>query len=89
MQRYPDGTAEGMVAGAFRFLQFDFGGGIHYLRFNDTSAVADNFVWTGAGVYRAGGTARIAIVGASAITLTGLTTPPEDQVRERATWTPG
>jgi hypothetical protein len=54
LQRYPDGTAEGMVAGAFRFLQFDFGGGIHYLRFNDTSAVADNFVWTGAGVYRIG-----------------------------------
>lgn len=54
LQRYPDGTAEGMVAGAFRFLQFDFGGGIHYLRFNDTSAVADNFVWSGAGVYRLG-----------------------------------
>lgn len=54
LQRYPDGTAEGMVAGAFRFLQFDFGGGIHYLRFNDTSAVTDNFVWSGAAVYRVG-----------------------------------
>jgi hypothetical protein len=54
LQRYPDGTAEGMVAGAFRFLQFDFGGGIHYLRFNDTSAVTDNFVWSGAAVYRLG-----------------------------------
>jgi hypothetical protein len=54
LQRYPDGTAEGMVAGAFRFLQFDFGGGIHYLRFNDSSAVADNFVWSGAAVYRVG-----------------------------------
>ncbi len=54
LQRYPDGTLEGMAAGAFRFLQFDFGGGIHYLKFSDSSAVADNFVWTGAAVYRVG-----------------------------------
>lgn len=54
LQRYPDGTAEGMVAGAFRFLQFDFGGGIHYLRFNSKSPVTDNFVWSGAAVYRLG-----------------------------------
>jgi hypothetical protein len=53
-QRYPDGSLEGMAAGAFRLFQFDLGGGIHYLRFSDTSAVRDNLQWTASGVYRFG-----------------------------------
>jgi hypothetical protein len=53
-QRYPDGTLEGMAAGAFRLFQFDLGGGIHYLKFSDTSAVKDNLQWTASGVYRFG-----------------------------------
>jgi hypothetical protein len=53
-QRYPDGSLEGMAAGAFRLFQFDLGGGIHYLRFSDTSAVKDNLQWTASGVYRFG-----------------------------------
>jgi hypothetical protein len=53
-QRYPDGSLEGMAAGAFRLFQFDLGGGIHYLKFSDTSAVADNLQWTASGVYRFG-----------------------------------
>lgn len=54
LQRYPDGSFETMGAAAFRFLQFDLGGGYHYLRFSDSSAVKDNLVWTGSGVYRFG-----------------------------------
>lgn len=53
-QRYPDGSVEGMAAGAFRLFQFDLGGGIHYLRFSDTSGVKDNLEWTASGVYRFG-----------------------------------
>lgn len=53
-QRYPDGTLEGMAAGAFRLLQFDLGGGIHYIRFNDSAATKDNLQWTASGVYRFG-----------------------------------
>ncbi len=30
------------------------GGGIHYLRFSDTSSVKDNLQWTASGVYRFG-----------------------------------
>jgi len=54
LQRYPDGSIETMGAAAFRFLQFDLGGGYHYLRLSDSSAVKDNLVWTGSGVYRFG-----------------------------------
>ncbi|HXI20336.1 MAG TPA: hypothetical protein VNH46_04585, partial [Gemmatimonadales bacterium] len=54
IQRYPDGSVEAMGAGAFRLLQFDFGGGFHYLRFSDTSSVRDNLVWSGSAVYRVG-----------------------------------
>ena len=54
VQRYPDGSLEGFAAGAFRILQFDLGGGVHYLRLSDTSAVADNLQWTGSAVYRFG-----------------------------------
>ncbi|MBK7784151.1 MAG: hypothetical protein IPJ57_06600 [Gemmatimonadetes bacterium] len=53
-QRYPDGSLEGFAAAGFRFLQFDFGGGIHYLRFSDSSAVVDNLQWTASAVYRVG-----------------------------------
>jgi hypothetical protein len=53
-QRYPDGSVEGMAAGALRLFQFDLGGGIHYLRFSDTSSVKDNLQWTASGVYRYG-----------------------------------
>lgn len=53
-QRYPDGSLEGMAAGGFRLFQFDLGGGIHYLRMSDTSAVRDNLQWTGSAVYRFG-----------------------------------
>lgn len=53
-QRYPDGTLEGMAAGAFRLFQFNLGGGIHYIRFNDSAAVKDNLQWTASGVYRFG-----------------------------------
>jgi hypothetical protein len=53
-QRYPDGSVEGMAAGAFRLLQIHLGGGVQYLRFSDTSSVRDNLVWTGAAVYRFG-----------------------------------
>jgi len=52
--RYPDGTLEGMAAGAFRIFQFDLGGGIQYLRFGDSSKVRDNLQWTASGVYRFG-----------------------------------
>ncbi len=54
LQRYPDGSFETMGAAAFRFLQFDLGGGYHYLRFSDSSGVKDNLVWSGSGVYRFG-----------------------------------
>ncbi len=54
LQRYPDGSIETMGAAAFRFLQFDLGGGYHYLRFSDSSSVKDNLVWSGSGVYRFG-----------------------------------
>jgi len=54
VQRYPDGSLEGFAAGGFRLFQFDLGGGVHYLRFSDTSAVKDNLQWTASGVYRFG-----------------------------------
>jgi hypothetical protein len=54
IQRYGDGTWETMGAGAFRLLQFDFGGGYHYMRFNDSSATRDNLSWAGSAVYRFG-----------------------------------
>jgi hypothetical protein len=54
LQRYPDGSIETMGAAAFRFLQFDLGGGYHYLRFSDSSSVKANLVWSGSGVYRFG-----------------------------------
>ncbi len=54
VQRYPDGSLEGMAAGAFRLFQFNLGGGIHYLRMSDTAAVRDNLQWTASGVYRFG-----------------------------------
>ena len=53
-QRYPDGSLEGLAAGGFRLFQFDLGGGVHYLRFSDTSAIKDNLQWTASGVYRFG-----------------------------------
>lgn len=53
-QFYPDGSVEGFAAGGFRLLQLDLGGGIHYLRFSDTSSVKDNLQWTASGVYRFG-----------------------------------
>jgi hypothetical protein len=53
-QRYPDGSVEGLAAGAFRLFQFDLGGGVHYLRFSDTSAVKDNLQWAASAVYRFG-----------------------------------
>jgi hypothetical protein len=53
-QRYPDGTLETMGAGAVRLLQFDLGGGYHYVKFTDTSAVRDNVEWVGSLVYRFG-----------------------------------
>jgi len=54
LQRYSDGTWETMGAGAFRLLQFDFGGGYHYMRFGGSSATKDNLSWAGSGVYRFG-----------------------------------
>ena len=54
VQRYPDGSVEGLAAAGFRLLQFDLGGGIHYLRFSDTSSVRDNLQWTASAVYRIG-----------------------------------
>lgn len=51
LQRYPDGSVETMAAGAFRAFQFDLGGGIQYIRFNDSAAVKDNLQWTGSAVY--------------------------------------
>lgn len=53
-QRYPDGSLEGLAAGGFRLFQFDLGGGVHYLRLSDTSAIKDNLQWTASGVYRFG-----------------------------------
>jgi hypothetical protein len=53
-QRYPDGSLEGFAAGGFRLFQFDLGGGVHYLRLSDTSAIKDNLQWTASGVYRFG-----------------------------------
>jgi hypothetical protein len=53
-QRYPDGSVEGFAAGGFRLFQFNLGGGIHYLRFSDTSSVRDNLQWSASGVYRVG-----------------------------------
>lgn len=53
-QRYPDGSLEGFAAGGFRLFQFNLGGGIHYLRFSDTSSVRDNLEWTASAVYRFG-----------------------------------
>jgi hypothetical protein len=52
--RYADGTLEGMAAGALRLFQFDLGGGVQYLKFNDTTGVRDNLQWTASGVYRFG-----------------------------------
>ena len=54
LQRYPDGTAETMGAAAFRLLQFDLGGGYHYLRFNSDSPIKDNIMWVGSATYRFG-----------------------------------
>ena len=54
VQRYPDGSIETMAAGGLRLFQFNIGGGIHYLRFSDTSAVKDNLQWTASAVYRIG-----------------------------------
>ena len=54
VQRYPDGSIETMAAGGLRLFQFNIGGGIHYLRFSDTSAVKDNLQWTASAVYRVG-----------------------------------
>jgi len=54
LQRYPDGTAETMGAGAFRLLQFDLGGGYHYLRFSSKSPVKDNIMWVASAAYRFG-----------------------------------
>ncbi len=55
INRYGDGSLEGFAAGAFRLLQFDLGGGVHYLRFaDDSAAVKDNLQWTASGVYRFG-----------------------------------
>lgn len=54
LQEYPDGTVETMGAGAFRLLQFDLGGGYHYLRFSDTSSIKDNITWVGSATYRFG-----------------------------------
>jgi hypothetical protein len=54
VQRYADGSLEGLAAGGFRLFQLDLGGGIHYLRLSDTSAVKDNLQWTVSGVYRFG-----------------------------------
>ena len=54
IQRYGDGTWETMGAGAFRLLQFNFGGGYHYMRFGDSAATKDNLSWAGSGVYRFG-----------------------------------
>jgi hypothetical protein len=54
IQRYRDGTIETMGAGAFRLLQFDLGGGYHYMRFSDSSATKDNLSWVGSAVYRFG-----------------------------------
>ena len=54
IQRYGDGTWETMGAGAFRVLQFDLGGGYHYMRFGDSSATRDNLSWVGSAVYRFG-----------------------------------
>lgn len=54
VQRYPDGSLEGLAAGAFRLVQFNVGGGVHYLRMSDTAAVRDNLQWTASGVYRFG-----------------------------------
>jgi hypothetical protein len=53
-QRYPDGSLEGFAAGGIRLFQFNLGGGIHYLKFSDTSSVRDNLQWTASGVYRFG-----------------------------------
>jgi len=53
-QYFPDGSYEVMGSGAARLLQFNVGGGFHYLRFTDTSAVKDNLQWIGSGVYRFG-----------------------------------
>jgi hypothetical protein len=52
--RYGNGTWETMGAGGFRVLQFDFGGGYHYMRFGDSSATRDNLSWVGSAVYRFG-----------------------------------
>lgn len=54
LQRYPDGSAEVLAAGALRLFQFDLGGGVHYLRYSDTSSVKDNLQWSASGVYRFG-----------------------------------
>jgi hypothetical protein len=52
--RHSDGTWETMGAGGFRVLQFDFGGGYHYMRFGDSAATRDNLSWAGSAVYRFG-----------------------------------
>jgi hypothetical protein len=54
LQRYPDGTVETMGAAAFRLLQFDIGGGYHYLNFSDTSSVRANLRWVAGATYRFG-----------------------------------
>lgn len=53
-QLYPDGSVEGFAAAGLRLLQLNLGGGIHYIRFSDTSSVKDNLQWTASGVYRYG-----------------------------------
>ncbi|HET9292779.1 MAG TPA: hypothetical protein VFO06_00675 [Gemmatimonadales bacterium] len=51
---FPDGSIYAQGAAAFRVEQFNFGGGIQYLNFSDTSAVADNLTWGASAVYRYG-----------------------------------
>jgi hypothetical protein len=51
---FPDGSVYTQGAAAFRVEQFNFGGGIQYLNFSDTSAVADNLTWGASAVYRYG-----------------------------------
>lgn len=52
--RLPDRSDYTMGAAAFRLAQFNFGVGYQYLRFNQPSALKDNLMWVGSGVYRFG-----------------------------------
>jgi hypothetical protein len=45
---------EGSAAAAFRFKQFTFGGGVHYLRLDPSSPNADNLLGVGSAVFRYG-----------------------------------